>query len=92
MSAGRVDPPGCVCTDCTVGDSVPLDLATEAQVEALCEEELQDATGMSELEFDVWENGGADVNGMWRTAAELGYAVTPESVRAERQRLFGVVK
>lgn len=84
-----IDPPGCACTDCITGRSVPLDLATEEQVDLMCDERLADRTGMSELDFDVWENGGAHVRGRWRTAAELGYEVTPASVRAERQRLYG---
>ena len=46
----QIDPVGCGCTECIVGEYVPLDQATDEQVAAMLRGELSDATGER---FDV---------------------------------------
>ncbi len=41
----RVDPPGCGCTDCLIGWSVPLDYITDQQRQELFAGDLDNATG-----------------------------------------------
>jgi hypothetical protein len=40
----RIDPPGCGCTDCMTGYSLPLGDAGDAQIRQLLKGNLQDAT------------------------------------------------
>ena len=43
--ARQVDPQGCGCTECLVGEYVPLELATPQQIRNLIFGTLADATG-----------------------------------------------
>jgi len=44
----RIDPIGCGCTDCIVGYSIPLDIASEHQIKAMVRGHLIDATAQTE--------------------------------------------
>lgn len=48
-----IDPPGCGCTECIIGDYVPLDLATDEQVLAMLQGYLYNNTGWDRDEFEV---------------------------------------
>lgn len=41
----RIDPERCACTDCLVGDSIPLQLASPRQVLDMLNGDLMNATG-----------------------------------------------
>lgn len=49
----RVDPRTCGCTDCIVGYSIPLEFATQRQLQMLLNGVLVNATGYSLSEFRV---------------------------------------
>jgi len=48
----QIDPIGCGCTECLIGEHVPLDQATEEQINKMIAGEIEDATSISELAFD----------------------------------------
>lgn len=49
----QVDPPGCGCTECLIGQYVPLDRATSEQVIALLCGELGSGLSPSDLQLRV---------------------------------------
>jgi len=50
----RIDPIGCGCTDCIVGYSIPLDIASDHQIKAMVRGHLIDATSQTEFDFDAY--------------------------------------
>jgi hypothetical protein len=40
-----IDPPGCGCTECLSGEYVPLDQATDREVELMLKGEIRNNTG-----------------------------------------------
>lgn len=60
----RIDPVGCACTDCIVGDSVPIDRCPLSVFDRYIEDafsrrprevpRVTDASATSEREFDRW--------------------------------------
>jgi hypothetical protein len=40
-----IDPPGCGCTECLIGEYVPLDRATNTQIRQMTAGEIADHTG-----------------------------------------------
>lgn len=72
----RIDPPGCMCTDCQTGYSKPLEAASYKEIKRMIDGDFADATGMASrkvttIEFDhyhvVWEKAGE-----FRTAEDRG--------------------
>ena len=49
----RIDPENCGCTDCHIGYSRPVDAATGAELYAMLNGELVNATGLEEDDFEV---------------------------------------
>jgi hypothetical protein len=50
-----VDPAGCVCIQCVVGDSVPAQRLRESHKDQIVEHyNVTDRTGYSEMEWEPW--------------------------------------
>lgn len=50
-----VDPAGCKCIQCVVGDSVPAQRLRESQKDQIVEDyNVEDRTGYSEREWERW--------------------------------------
>ncbi len=60
------DPVGCGCTECQVGEYVPLNEASPAAIALLASDQLQNNTGIDSLEeiLEVWKSG-VDRKGYW---------------------------
>jgi len=52
----QIDPIGCSCTECLRGEHVPLNMASNRQIDAMIAGKVRDATEMSEIEFDLYCN------------------------------------
>ena len=50
----RIDPIDCGCTDCIVGYSIPLGIASDSQINAMINGITIDATALTEFDFDVY--------------------------------------
>lgn len=78
-----IDPPGCSCTECIIGEYVPLDQATAENVRALFAGELRDNT---ETRWDIdqrHDGDGFDVRGGHHTV-HLGLIAIPICVESYR--------
>jgi hypothetical protein len=80
MNPIAIDPPGCGCTECIIGEYVPLDEATPAQIADLLAGRIVDNTNSS-TEFTVTIRVTAENDGLtWDlNPAMLGIAVTKEN-------------
>jgi hypothetical protein len=52
-----IDPYGCGCTECLMGESVPLEWATDEQLIAMLLDELSNHTGYELSAFTVGDDG-----------------------------------
>lgn len=52
-----IDPAGCGCTECIVGEYVPMDAATDDQLLGMILGELANHTGYELAEFHVLDDG-----------------------------------
>ena len=50
----QIDPPNCRCTECLIGEYVPLDLATGSQILEMLEGHINNATNLKRNEFRVF--------------------------------------
>lgn len=52
FSFKRTDPEGCGCTDCLTGFSIPVNQLTNEQIDYACENDIFDASGLTEWQWD----------------------------------------
>jgi hypothetical protein len=50
----EMHPLSCRCTPCLTGVSIPLDWASNRQIDDLCAGRMIDRIEMSEQDFDLW--------------------------------------
>lgn len=86
-----IDPPGCGCTECLVGEYVPLDRASDEQVAALFRGELGDNTNrvwqiQQRLDLRGEAEGGFTASADGRTWDISGFALP---VPVKRYQLTG---